>query len=255
MTTNQIKTVGRCAFTFSLEETCGTGAHMNTSLSILHSDSTSDCMINSCACRELGDKYAALRNTFCWLWRAPAKKKEEKNRLMDRWKNTGLQMAYFIKDMAKCLSNPITPAARSHTGLFRLVTDAITIHTCSSHLRLHLTGETPALFPSFSAGHARTKQDVWLWNSWRPPSKTKIKEQNLTEIKCHDLLRSYIYKHSRQLTCSVWTEMFGFSFSSHIKEAQAELRIFFLSQSFPWCHFFRKKKKEWSFNGASVDQY
>lgn len=119
-------------------------------------------------------------------------KKEKKNPLMDRWKNTALQMAYFIKDMAKCLSNPITPPARSHTGLFRLVTDAITIHTCSSHLRLHLAGETPALFPSFSAGHARTKQDVWLWNSWRPPSKTKIKEQNLTEKKCHDLLRSYI---------------------------------------------------------------
>lgn len=37
-------------------------------LRILHSDSTSGCMINSLACRELGDKYAALRNTFCWLW-------------------------------------------------------------------------------------------------------------------------------------------------------------------------------------------
>lgn len=48
--------------------TTGGGARVNTSLRILHSDSTSGCMINSLACRELGDKYAALRNTFCWLW-------------------------------------------------------------------------------------------------------------------------------------------------------------------------------------------
>lgn len=102
---------------------------------------------------------------------------------MDRWKNTGLQMAYLIKEMAKRLPNPKAPPARSHAGLFRLVTDAITIHTCSSHLRLRLTGETPACFPSITRGHGRTKQDVWLWNSWRPLSQTKMREQNLTERK------------------------------------------------------------------------
>lgn len=129
---------------------------------------------------------------YLLLTLARACTKKKKNRLMDRWKNTGLQMAYFIKEMAKRLSNPITPPARSHAGLFRLVTDAITIHTCSSHLRLRLTGETPALYPSFTAGHGRTKQDVWLWNSWRPLRKTKMKEQNLTERKCQDSFRFYI---------------------------------------------------------------
>lgn len=137
------------------------GGHART-LRILHSDSTSGCMINSLACRELGDKYAALRNTFCWLWHT------QKIGWWIDGKTQGCRWHILLKKRGKCLSNQITPSAHSHTGLFRLVMDAITIPTCSSHLRPYVAGETPSFFLFLCRPQKglsalfKLKQDVWL---------------------------------------------------------------------------------------------
>lgn len=140
-----------------------------------------------------------------------------KNRLMDRWKNTGLQMAYFIKEMAKRLSNPITPPARSHAGLFRFVTDAITIHTCSSQEKHQLS------FPlSLQATGRQSKTfDCEI---------AKLKWRNKTWLK------------KRVMISSGFIFIMFFFFPSHIKGAQIEQRMFFSVPIVPLVWFEKKKR-------------
>lgn len=128
-------------------------------------------------------------------------------------KTQGCRWHILLKKRGKCLSNQITPSAHSHTGLFRLVMDAITIHTCSSHLHLYITGETASLFPFLCrpqkglSALCELKEDVWL-RKWFKDYWPKFLKRQVCVV-----IAVVLIQHSRELTN---TEVF--IFFGNIKE-------------------------------------
>lgn len=79
----------------------------STLVRLLCSDSGS--VINSCASRKYGDKYTALRNTFCWLWHVLEKTRES----ADGWMDGGTQSCrwlFFNQSNGECLPELFTDA-------------------------------------------------------------------------------------------------------------------------------------------------
>lgn len=162
-----------CDVSGSKEKMNRTGWHVNSLVGLLHSDSTRNSMINSCASREYGDKYAAPRNTFCWLWHT--------QKSVDGWmeKHRATDGIFYLR-IGKRLSNRITPSL-SDTLAYRLVMDAITIHTCSLY-QIFTPQMTPHLsFPSatVSAFYRQLTVLSSLWPSRRRSDVQRPVERNL----------------------------------------------------------------------------
>lgn len=93
--------------------------HKSTLVWLLCSDSGSG--INSCASRKYGDKYTALRNTFCWLWQAQEKTREWADGWMDggtqscRWLLFLIQVMGYVSQSCFQMQGPVMAAIRIHS--------------------------------------------------------------------------------------------------------------------------------------------
>lgn len=158
---NKAKECNALAFHIPSKKKWGGGARTSNLVRLLHSDSTSNSMFNSCASRKYVDKYAALRNTFCWLWRA--------QRSVDGWMEKHRAAdGIFLSEKWELSLKLNNPSIRRYTGFNRVGIDAATIHTCSLYLELHHRWQLIFHFPllqSAAGGEMGQTACTTLW-SW-----------------------------------------------------------------------------------------